>query len=1013
MKKLYTILSLFFLISFSNAQNPDAFIMTFEVTNQNLDIIIPIVQDNQNNYTIDFGDSVILSNQTGNVSHIYNTAGVYTVTLTGNFGHIRFFDLADSYKLKLKTIEQWGTNQWSSMQLAFMGCANLIINATDNPDLSQVTNMASMFMAATSVNQPLNNWDVSNVTDMNGMFSNATTFNQPLNNWDVSNVTNMSNMFSNASSFNQPLDNWNVSNVTSMIQMFRGTSAFNSSINNWNVSNVTNMSYMFYDATSFNQSINNWDVSNVRNMSYMFFFATSFNNPLDNWNVSNVINMSYMFRGASSFNQPINNWNVSNVGDISRMFSGTYSFNQPINNWNVSNVGDMTNTFNDASSFNQPLNSWNVSSVTQMAGLFSDAVSFNQDINDWNVSNVIQMSNMFKGASSFNKALNNWNVSNVNNMYGIFEGASSFNQPLNNWDVSNVNDMTKMFKGAIAFNQPINNWNVSTVIYMVDMFYNASSFNQPLNNWNFNPNAPINLFGLNTNSSSGFISYSGIDSINYDLLLQRFVTLELQNKRLGAYELKYCNPLLRSYLINDLGWTITGDTLSDDCNHNIVYGNIFLDQNLDGCDTNDIKMDIFFVNANNGTPYYSTLPSNGEYLLTLFEDTYNISLLNVPDYFTVTPNNTIFNFTDVGNYEELNLCISANETIENLNIALIPITQARPGFEATYQLIVQNIGTQTVNDILVSVNFDNTMQSFISAVPSVSSTSNNQLYFEIASLQPFENATINFTMQTFPPPTVNGDDVLNFTATVTPNTNDYTPNDNTFELNQIVVNAYDPNDKQVLQGDEILIEQAGDYLHYVIRFQNTGTASALNVRIEDILHESLNWNTLQMVSSSHDFRAEITENNQLAFIFNNINLPHEAADEEGSNGFVAYKIKPVDGLTVGDFITGNEASIFFDFNLPIITNAVETEIVDQLNINEFNLNNLISIYPNPVNDILNIKVKDNLVVEEVKLINLQGRELLSIKQNLENISLSGLSSGIYLIKFKTNLGTIQSKIIKN
>jgi uncharacterized repeat protein (TIGR01451 family) len=673
----------------------------------------------------------------------------------------------------------------------------------------------------------------------------------------------------------------------------------------------------------------------------------------------------------------------------------------------------MTGTFNGASSFNQSLNSWNVSNVTQMAGLFRDAVSFNQDINSWNVSNVIQMGNMFKGASSFNKTLNNWNVSNVTNLYGTFEGASSFNQPLNNWDVSNVIDMTNMFKGAIAFNQPLSNWNVSNVTFMVNMFYNASSFNQSLNNWNFNPNAPINLFGLNTDSSSGFISYSGIDSINYDLLLQRFVTLELQNKRLGAFEIKYCNPLVRSYLINDLGWTITGDSLAEDCNHNIVYGNVFLDQNLDGCDANDIKMSNFFVNANNGTPYYSTLPNNGEYLLTLFEDTYTISLLNVPDYFTVTPNNTIFNFTDSGNYEELNLCMTANETIEDLNITIIPVTQARPGFEAAYQLNIQNIGTQTVNNILVNVNFDNTMQSFVSAVPSPSSTTFNQLLFEITSLQPFGSNIINFTMQTFTPPTVNSDDVLNFTAIVTPNTNDYTPNDNTFELNQIVVNAYDPNDKQVLQGDEILIEQAGEYLHYLIRFQNTGTASAINVRVEDVLHESLNWNTLQMVSSSHDFRAEITENNQLAFIFNYINLPHEAADEEGSNGFVAYKIKPIDGLTVGDFITGNEASIFFDFNLPIITNAVETEIVDQLNVNEFSLNNLVSIYPNPTNNVLNIKVKDNLIVEEVKLINLQGRELLSIKQNLENINLSNFSSGIYLIKLKTNLGTIQSKIIKN
>ena len=45
-------------------------------------------------------------------------------------------------------------------------------------------------------------------------------FNQPIGNWDVSNVTNMFSMFSNAAAFNQPIGDWNVSNVTNMAYMF-------------------------------------------------------------------------------------------------------------------------------------------------------------------------------------------------------------------------------------------------------------------------------------------------------------------------------------------------------------------------------------------------------------------------------------------------------------------------------------------------------------------------------------------------------------------------------------------------------------------------------------------------------------------------------------------------------------------------------------------------------------------------------------------------------------------------
>src|SRR5690606_23926470 len=299
MKKIYLLFAFAFYGFFANAQNPDAFIMTFEVFDLSLGITVPIVQDSANNYTIDFGDGTILTNQTGNASHTYSTAGIYTVSLTGTFGHIKHSYISSSYNLS--TIEQWGTNQWTSMRYAFEWCENLVINATDTPDLSQVTDMSYMFYKATSFNQSINNWDVSNVTDMRQMFYGANSFNQPLNNWDVSNVTDMLGMFENASSFNQ-------------------------SLNDWNVSNVTNMNGMFRDATSFNQPLDDWNVSSVTSMSQMFSWAASFNHPLNNWDVSNVIYMDLMFNYASSFNQPLNNWDVSNVGYMLNMFYNASSF---------------------------------------------------------------------------------------------------------------------------------------------------------------------------------------------------------------------------------------------------------------------------------------------------------------------------------------------------------------------------------------------------------------------------------------------------------------------------------------------------------------------------------------------------------------------------------------------------------------------------------------------------------------------------------------------------------------
>ena len=66
----------------------------------------------------------------------------------------------------------------------------------------------------------IENWDVSNVTNMSSMFASAISFNQPLNNWNVSNVKDMFCMFQEAKSFNQPLNKWNMSNVRDMRWMF-------------------------------------------------------------------------------------------------------------------------------------------------------------------------------------------------------------------------------------------------------------------------------------------------------------------------------------------------------------------------------------------------------------------------------------------------------------------------------------------------------------------------------------------------------------------------------------------------------------------------------------------------------------------------------------------------------------------------------------------------------------------------------------------------------------------------
>jgi surface protein len=448
-------------------------------------ITIPTVGGGYN-YQVDWNNDGIYdqSGITGSATHDFGVAGTYTIRIRGAFPRIYFHGWGDG--AKLLDVGQWGDIAWTSMFMAFAGCTNLNISATDLPDLSGVTNMSAMFQNCANLNGPTNigNWNTANVTNMYGMFVSASSFNQPIGNWNTANVTNMMELFLFADAFNQPVGNWNTGNVTNMNSMFRGANVFNQPVGNWNTANVTDMSSLFSDAHAFNQPVGNWNTSNVSIMTSMFRGASSFNQPIGSWNTANVKDMVGMFISASAFNQPIGNWNVSKVTDMAGMFISAIAFNQPINNWTTANVTNMNAMFRDATAFNQPIGNWITSSVINMSELFFEATSFNQPIGNWNTSNVILMTSMFRGASSFNQPIGNWNTANVVDMVGMFFDATAFNQPIGNWNTSNVINMNVMFSQASSFNQPIGNWNTGNVTTARMMFLNAAGFNQPIHKWN-------------------------------------------------------------------------------------------------------------------------------------------------------------------------------------------------------------------------------------------------------------------------------------------------------------------------------------------------------------------------------------------------------------------------------------------------------------------------------------------------------------------------------------------------
>lgn len=359
-------------------------------TSDSLQITIPTHEPSWRDYRfdIDWGDGTFSYNRSFSPTHTYDSAGVYTVRITGDFPQI-FFNFGGDRE-KLLTIEQWGDIQWSSMQDAFEGCSNLNITNPDidRPDLSRVTSLASMFRGCSAFNGAIGHWDVGNVQIFDELFTFCEVFNQDIGGWDMS-------------------------SATSLFQMLRGNYKFNQDLNAWDVSNVTNMEGLFFFTETFNQDLNNWDVSKVTSMAEMFYVNNVFNGDIKTWDVRNVENMNGMFLEAFSFNQDISGWNVSKVKDMTDMFASAINFNQDIGNWDVSKVTNMIGTFRNAQAFNQDIGDWEVGNVTSMAAMFLEAVSFNQDISDWEVGKVTEMDDMFERAVSFDQDLGKWDIGSL------------------------------------------------------------------------------------------------------------------------------------------------------------------------------------------------------------------------------------------------------------------------------------------------------------------------------------------------------------------------------------------------------------------------------------------------------------------------------------------------------------------------------------------------------------------------------------------------------------------------
>ena len=328
----------------------------------------------------------------------------------------------------------------------------------------------------------------------------------------------------------------------------------------------------------------------------------------------------------------------------------------------------------------------------------------------------------------------------------------------------------------------------------------------------------------------------------------------------------------------------------------------------------------------------------------------------------------------------------------------------RPGLVYTQRLLIKNNGIAAASGTATYVR--PTQISVVSVNPTGTVATTNGFTYAFTNLQPNQTITLILTLTVPAAPTVNLNDLLTATATVT-SANDINAQNNSASLSQIVVNSWDPNDKMEAHGDKIPFSSFNqtDYLFYTIHFQNMGTANAIDVRIEDDLSPLIDQESIRMVSSSHNY-IMTREGNHVEWKFENIQLVPEIVSPDASKGYVTFRVKLNPGFQVGTIVP-NTASIFFDSNPAIVTNTWTTKFTAPLGVIGQEYLAFV-MYPNPAENVVTFAANNSgEILQDIIIYDLLGKTVKEVRHvNTSNstISIEELPQGLYMVEIATTSG---------
>ncbi len=447
---------------------------------------------------------------------------------------------------------------------------------------------------------------------------------------------------------------------------------------------------------------------------------------------------------------------------------------------------------------------------------------------------------------------------------------------------------------------------------------------------------------------------------------------------------------------------------------NTLKGTLWLDANADlTIDSSEIRL-ANYVLSTSGKQVVTLTNKEGAFSLVIPDTGFlSAGFTDIP-YYSSTPLLIQEYFTGFNNIDSLNNISAGPLTSQHdLRIKLTRVSGCSVGEKLVYAIGVENNGTDTIQPIIQLYSDSLLHFSVASLTPDIVSA--DSISWQLGALLPLSYKTIYVAF--LPDTTLLTGDSVSAWVTVITSGNELTPDDNQDHLQLVLMDKYET--KQFYSVFDTVPNIGSPNftgIEYVYYFMHSDTSTVNRLLLNQQVSELMNPSSFEILTAGDSLQAIYRNDSRLlTFEFDNLALSDTATNITNSIVYVRYKMYPASTITNGDHIEAF-GYLYINSGEPLSTDTILIHIGGVNGIFDATTPGSILVFPNPVNDILNIKLPNVHGTFNVLLGDLAGRILMNESVVSENdvitVPVAKLSAGLYFIAIEINGVRFVSRFIR-